>query len=1591
MTMNIKRLSLSLFFAAASIATPTLAAAYEPDIQQGDIIKQNNTIDVGNMVSLAGNITAVYANTATSPSVSPDLEVHVHGYQTAAQNITLSTGTMTVNGNQTAENGNISVSDGSLTVDGAQKAGQAITVSNATSEVVVKGSQIAGTDITLTNSVASVGSQTAETGSITFSGTTINDHKLTITSGEQTAAKNITITTAYLVIQGDKSTKHNQIAQSGDISITNSHFEITGNQVAGGTIIINHETNGAGQIHGYQQAGKNIDIDDANLYIVGDQTAGTNISISASASNNGVSIAGNQTATTGEIEIQGSTVTVTGNQIAKTDITSTNSTVSITAGKQVAETGSIYLSGGTLTINGEQSAKQNIVVSNSATATVNNQTAETGNIQIEDSTVTLTSGNQKALNGDISVRASTLKIENGGSQIADGSIEITADQGADNAGTVSSNVTIASDQIAEKGTIAVTGSTLTTTGNQTAYGNITIAEYSNGGNVKSEVHITGNQTSKTGNISVQENSTLTVGADQIAKEGSIAVSNASVTVEGNQQSATDITIGENAEVVVKKIQKAETGININGDSTVTVGQQIVNNGSINIENAKQVTITKGTQTASENITIKNSNFDLLKDGPIPGNQSAQGWIEIAKTKIADDETANAADMTVNIDGNQVANKSIDIFKEDTGTGKLNVVVTQSQQALYGINIVDVDSVNVGGWQTANDSINIKDSNVTVGGAQISYTNSISIENSVVTVGSQTAEKDINITDCAQINVNGDMEAEEGRISLQSTNIGNNTKTSVTVAGNVTANGSTIQSSELSVLKNITLTGTNTIAKSTVKATGNDSALVIQTGTEDGDVTEITESTVTSAGTLSIIGTEKTQALVKNSVDMRAKGASVTNGDATAMLLKNVKFENDSLKTITAENGNILIRGTVDMTTTQFSVNSGVGPIPTDSIIGTVMLGVDATLNMHNNALLDGTLSSRDTSATIVKDGGDVLKLDFSAREYNGTINVLANDGSEFVINSDGLGMNAKTNLKDTNFTVTPEAYKNDIVVQIGSVNTTADTGARTAEQLKKQLVNENSYTGDNDTRLGFREMGTILAFGKGTAGNKTAAKDLSLNSHTLFTAEQTLNTDGIVTADTLTVSGSLDANGARVFGTIINDTTANEAAIADNTRVRIVSLEGENASVASGFSDEVLYDIELDKNTNTYQRTLKNLNAHVETMADGVDVVYTKNYRSAAGKNENQEELAKALVALSDKKNHSEGTLAAGTSLDKLLDAFDSTQSSTAALNALTSVNGATNTIAMHALLDSSSHHLEALRTRIALPLGSKTNTTIPELGGAIWADYTGGYDLQNKDSNVGTYTRTHQGLMAGWHAQVNENFLIGVSVGYENSISRNDATKFKGDTNFADLYASARTGRFNHRLSIGVADHNFETSRYVSVSAATASFSGEATGTLEGDSFNVGYELSTDFELAESTVWSPFASVNYANQSLDDLTEEGLGDAGLKMSYTDITQVDIGIGARLSQSIAIFDDQHPTRIVLSAALRAELNDEDPEATASFIGDPDNTYRVKAQERETLYIQLGAGISMPFADNWCATAACNGEFGEDRAGVAGSIGLAYTF
>lgn len=1629
----------------------------------GTIINGNQTagtditLESTAKVKLSGNQTA-----NGNIKITGDSLLEADGDQTATTGkISTERVGVTVRGNQTAGTDIELIKDVSMTVGTVgtettpevvrnQTAGNNISITD--SYVNVTGNQTAGNNISVTDSLHHKsqsttigGNQTAENGSISVVAAT----NLTV-KGDQTAKTDISLETttshstfteigAHVTVGGD------QTAETGSISVTGSNLNITGNQTAGGDISINAkniDANGSlltsDVTVGGDQTAQNISVTNSTLTVGGDQKA-QNATLPPAGGGDAIPYA---LTPPSNITIDGSDVTVEGNQIADTDIDITNSST-VTVGENQTAGNHISVDDSTLGVGGDQSARGGISITNTSEVTVGgDQTSQEGAITVADSSLGVTGdqssktnitivngsevtveGSQTSQDGGISVNGSTLEV--GDDQSAKGDIMITA----------TSDVTVGGDQTSQDGGIVVSGSTLEVTEGQTVKTNIEIvtdSEVTVGGDqtaqdgiiavADSTLDVTGNQTAGT-NISLSSDSDVTVGGNQSAQN--ISVDASSLEVDGNQTATADILLTEGSDVTVGGDQTAGNGINV-------------------IDSKLSVT---GDQIATADITITDSVAADGKGVTVGGNQTAQDGLIVV------------AGSTLGVTGDQTAKTGIGIFADST------VTVGGDQTAQDGFIRISDSTVTVDGTMTAqkadNDGnmITIDGSNVTVGdsmvaadggtiritdGSEVEIDNRLVAEDgsliinggagSVVKINSDNTPAPVDSvigSEIATITVGAGNRLETGDVLLNDVNLtvnGTLKATNWLSQGTNTVNGSGVNEGEVTVSGDLIFAETSTLTKAQVVSTNGKIVLKgsneltnstvqtesgnigIVTGTEDSDRTIIQDSDILSAGAIIISGRNaNNQALVTGDTLVKSQG-SQTYGPTgkTGILLKDVNLKDMTRDMdVVAAEGNVTLEGTVDMTNAKITVNSSsLAPeesIPQTrsgrfmvnnrreadgSVPGTIMMESSAILNMHRQAILEGTLSSEDNTALIVKDGGDSLKLDYSTRNYHGTIKVIADDGSDLVINCDGVGMDSQTVLKDTNLTVSREAFDDasDGTVWLGSVDTTSDTGVRIAPQ------------GPSPSGIG-----TIITVNAGEVGDTVRGRNWSMNSHTLLTAEHALDASGTFTADLVRLDGKLDANGVRVFGTLLTG-DAHEATVADQTRVRIVTMEGPDAAVLSKFNEDMLYDIVLDAETGTYQRIVKTLNAWVETTAEGVNLVYSKNYRGASGKSETQQAVADVLDAISGKRNHTEGTLAASDSqLDRLLDAFDYTRSEEDALHGLSSVAGVGNTLVQHSVMDSSRHHMDTLRGWITLPSCSQTTVMPrdakqpiamwqPDTQSSIWMTYTGGYDLLNgNSSSMGDYTRTYQGVLAGYQRQLDCRLLVGLSLGYENSISRSDAIKFTADTYYADLYAAARTGRFNHRLSIGMGIHDFDTERHIYVAAGSHSFSGSAEGGLCARSLNVGYELSTDFQLTKTSDLTPFLTVNYAYHSFNNLKEYGMGDAGLVTSYKDLNQLELGLGAEYTKRFSLIKDQDQSRFFASLALRAEISDRSPEAVNSFKGNPDVKYRIKSQERSPMFIQVGAGLNVPFSRQWSATLSGSGEFGNDRASVNGSIGVNYSF
>lgn len=1608
--------------------------------QTGEIVIEDSELTVGTAdavgnqtaygnISQKGSDVTIHGNQTSQTGsifVFDDSILTVDGNQTAYKDIAIVDSEATIGGNQMAETGKIGIQNSEVIVDGDQFAKTSISIIKGTdagaeasvvaihgnqtadqdyinvkdSMLTVGGNQTAGTFINIEKSTADIdGNQTARKGNVqvTDAMLTVGDN-MSALSGDGTTIANIIIDNSKVAVGSDSliGTDHNNMIADSNISIKKSTTSVLGNMTArdGNIVLTDNTAKVTSSNYSVVVGGSMTAKGDKNYK--GDDASFGGINISNTSLQVGAEGAGDMLADNFINIEKNSKVDISGDQQAGSFIQVTGSTLDLT-GSQTALEGQIVLTDSSVNIGENQTARTDIGISNSTVTIGGNQTAELGNIIIEKgSVVTIGSGEEE---GDL--------LAGNGIKVADSTLNIFGDQTSLTSG------------------ISIENATVGITGNQTSATMIDMKK-------SSQVNIGGTQKSLNGNIQVA-NSNLTVDESMLAQskdgktEANIILTDSTVKVgsadvAGDMIAANSISITNTKTDVVGNMM-AQNGVitltDINGSKAVNVGDSMIAkatkkddkhvNGSIIVNNT---TLNVGTEIATEG----------------HGNMTADDTILIGKGSHVTVNGDQTAGYVIGIDGDSVVTVKGDMESQtalkDANSleikGTSTVTVDGSVKLAEGSNMI----VNGGSKLTVGEQLVADKGSLLITGANTEvsintdndalYDSVISSGISSIQIDAQTKPNTGNVVlDSASTLIKGSLTATAWQNKDGITIVdgkGSNEGSLKVTAGDLSLRGLNQITDDAKLWAtngNISLAGNNVITDSVVLAEQGKISIVSDETSSKATkpvVTLIKNATITAGSTVTIAGTKDQMALVTGKTEIVSNGSEaykLASGEGIQMgvLLDNVSLDTlTGEKDVTAKAGSIVINNRVDLTGTTLYTNSA-SSARIALVKGGIMVNGGSVLYMHRDTVLEGTLSSADTSAWLVKNGGDTLRLDYSAKNYNGKIDVRANDGSEIVINCEGLGHDSVTLLKDTNLTITSAAFSaaSDNIVSIGSIDTSYDSGARYPKDGKlNEMFTSGSYTMDRGTRVGFKEIGTFISFNQGHAGDVVSAHNLTMNGNTLVRLEGALHEDGSMSFDRINMDGTLDAGGARIFATLLSG-KENVSSIQEQERVQLIGISGDNTLVKSAFNEDRLYDVALNSETGTYQRNLRTFNSWVETRTDGVYLAYSRHFTNTSMlKNHNQQQVADVLSFFNDRANHTEGTLAASDStMDHLIDAFDYTRSEGDVLRALDSVSGRNNTLAQHAMMDGNRHHLETLRSSMGMPSCEEASSADSRLqvskDSTVWMSYTGGYDFINGDYNMDDYTRSFQGGLLGYERTLDCNFLVGIDFGFENAISRTMETKFDANTYFIDLYLGAKTGIVNHKFSVGVGIYDFDTERDVNVAAASHTFMKKATGSMTGTAINVVYEISSDFQIYRRSKVTPFLAANFSANQLNDLREKNIGDAGLMTSFDDVSQFDLALGARFVQEFSLIANQEPATFVASLAARGEFSDHQPEVENRFIADPDLKFRSRSLKRAPFFIQVGSGLSVPFANQWTAQIGGSGEFGNDRASVNGNIGVRYSF
>ena len=1539
-----------------------------------------------------------------------------------------------------AESGDVEILDGGIDVNGS-------TVQADAGKVSMNGDSVSVIDsaVTASGQVEIAGSDASGDGTglahVTVTGQSINiGHKDTHTSisahegGLSTldAGEDINVIGSAVAVADDTSID----STGGNIAITATIGQVS---VAGGNV-----TSGQGEVSiggatetrlaGVEVSGASVAVGSGTGSTTIGSEEGTPTTIDAS----------------GNITVKDKAVTFEENSVITSaqgniEIAATDSDLSVTGGSVTTGQGTIAINGATsTTVSGAEvgiAEGSDAVVAveigqpGAGTTTIDGTTVNaSGHVKVDGASVEIKNDSDiVSSDGDVTIAATGYNELSGDAVTATTGI-VTVTSGATN--TIAASVTAGAD-------VEVTaGENNTITGDVTAGSTVEITAAGNNvvssdiaGGTDVTIATTGGNNELSGDIVTATTGTVTVSADAGNTISAVITAGADVEVTAGENNTItgDMTASNTVEITAAgnnvvssdivggaDVTIATTGGNneLSGDTvtatagTVTVSADAGNTISAVVTAGADVEVTAGeNNTITGDVTAGNA-VEITAAGNNAVSSDIVGGTDVAIATTGGNNELNGGIVTatngaISLDAgdagiNQVNGATLDAQHSAAGgaddsdgtiamTGSSNEIIKgASLQADAGVSIsstgtglVDCNGISASSVTTSAGDIAICAAKFNT----VAEESEIEAESGNVSLaGSRNRVLDSTVTAGADVT----MGAVEGSSAIaQNVVLSSTGEAMIKAAGSVSIQGmnsiyrESNSPSEVSIIAeqgDIDVSGSNLIDRASLQAGG---AVRITTG--EGNMTTTVENSSLVGSSVVVAGDTAS----RSDADMAEVSGADTLVEAKSITLNNVSVVDTGKGTSNiraTEGGDISILDRVDLANA------------TLTSAGRIVVDTGHVLNARAASGLDGNLVGE---GDINKSGGDALQLSGDNTGFNGSIYVNGaeggaqgsvvdadNAGSWLEISGAGVGSASAIVLKNTDLLV------NSSAAQIGTLDTTQDAVANNVA-TGGTLQADGSYTADANTRTDFGNIGSVVELNQGTSGDVLQASQLKLSDATLLKLDSTVDAAGNASSDTIQVAGDIDLAAART-GNKVSPASApatarvfithhgDAANAADGARTTI--LQG---NMASDINEDVLYDVALSENC-TYQRTLQDRNVHLENKGDHVDLVYSKNYRSAA-KDAHLSAVADAMKELSDSFHHTEGTLAASAdTMKRLVDAFDYTRSEDAALRGLKSVAGTGNVLPRLMQFDSSRRHLSALRQQMEMPVCKYAWKGALNRTNNVWMSYTGAYDNLSGDSNMGDYTRNAQGAIVGVDRSLSCKLRVGLSLGYETGTGEADSNSVDADTFFVDAYATGVTGYFKHRASVGLATTSFDTERNVLVEAGYHTFNGPVKGCADGLTLNFGYEISSDYQFSERSRITRYLAVNLAWHKLDSVKEEGLGAVGLTTEFEDEWQADLALGVNYVREFAALRNQKLASFYANAAVHLELLNDQVTAN-NRLGDTGDGWQTSSMERSSLYFELGAGVMVPLSPTWTGTAGATFEIGPDRYGFSGGIGARYSF
>lgn len=243
----------------------------------------------------------------------------------------------------------------------------------------------------------------------------------------------------------------------------------------------------------------------------------------------------------------------------------------------------------------------------------------------------------------------------------------------------------------------------------------------------------------------------------------------------------------------------------------------------------------------------------------------------------------------------------------------------------------------------------------------------------------------------------------------------------------------------------------------------------------------------------------------------------------------------------------------------------------------------------------------------------------------------------------------------------------------------------------------------------------------------------------------------------------------------------------------------------------------------------------------------------------------------------------------------------------------------------------------------------VDDTSGAAGADYSFGGVALGADTSLGEYG------------------FMGIGLGFSRATADSGATDIDVDSWQVAAYGGWERNGYYVRGDIGASYHDAETDRDVALTGDTAEASYSVTGV------GAGVEFGRGFDVGERTRVSPFAGLDYQQQSRESFTESGAGQANLQVDSEREHSLRTRLGVNLDQH---FETAGGAELVpnVEVAWLQEHGDRASEMRTAFDGAPEQRFTIEGPELSRDRIHVNAGLSARFGEGSRVDVGYHGEF-----------------